>query len=71
MPAIKLAIDDIIKLKKAHPCGTNEWRVVKLGMEVGLVCQSCGRRVGLARGKLDADFRGFVRRAGVDDPGAE
>ena len=68
MSAVKPAIDDIIKLKKAHPCGANEWKVVRLGMDVGLVCLGCGRELRLMRAKLNEDFRGFVRRAQAPGP---
>lgn len=55
-------IDDIVRLKKPHPCGSYEWRVVRIGADIGLVCQTCGRRVLLPRRELERRLRGFVSR---------
>jgi hypothetical protein len=62
MAPVKLKADDVIKLKKPHPCGTNEWVVVAVGMEAGLRCSNCGQIVKMSRRKLSAGFRGFIRR---------
>ncbi|MEX2161042.1 MAG: DUF951 domain-containing protein [Anaerolineales bacterium] len=50
LPELKL--DDIVRLRKTHPCGSTDWKVVRLGADIGLVCQGCGRRVLLERRHL-------------------
>ena len=40
---------DVYRLKKPHPCGSYEWRVDRIGADIGLVCLSCKRRVLLPR----------------------
>lgn len=50
LPDLKL--DDFVRLRKAHPCGSYDWKVVRLGADIGLVCEGCGRRVLLERRKL-------------------
>ncbi len=62
MDVVNVEIGDVVKLKKAHPCGANEWEVAKLGMDVGLTCLGCGRKVRLLRYDFDRRFRGFLRR---------
>ena len=47
-----IRIDDIVRMKKAHPCGGADWRVARLGTDIGLVCLTCGRRVMIPRGKF-------------------
>ncbi len=42
-------VDDLVRLRKPHPCGSYEWRVVRIGADIGLKCQVCGRRVLLDR----------------------
>ena len=59
----KLALNDIIKLKKPHPCGTNEWRVSKLGMDIGLTCLGCGHSLRIMRTKLNKNFLGLIKKA--------
>ena len=44
-----LELNDILRLKKPHPCGGYEWKVVRLGADIGLECLNCGRRVLLTR----------------------
>lgn len=47
-----LQLNDRLRLRKPHPCGSYEWTVVRLGADIGLVCQGCGRRVMLTRREL-------------------
>ncbi|MCK4725088.1 MAG: DUF951 domain-containing protein [Anaerolineales bacterium] len=48
----ELHLDDVVRLRKAHPCGSYEWKIVRLGADIGLECLQCGRRVLLTRRKL-------------------
>ena len=53
-------IGDIIKMKKQHPCGTNQWEILRVGMDFRLKCQGCGRQVMLPRKQVEKGFRGKV-----------
>ena len=44
-----LQVDDILRLKKPHPCGGYTWKVTRLGADIRLECMTCGRRVILSR----------------------
>jgi hypothetical protein len=48
-----LALDDRVRLRKPHPCGATSWRVVRLGADIGLKCEGCGRRVLLPRSEVE------------------
>jgi hypothetical protein len=48
----ELALDDVVRMRKAHPCGSTDWTVVRLGADIGLECKGCGRRVLLPRREL-------------------
>lgn len=50
LPDIQL--NDIVTLRKPHPCGGYEWKVVRLGADIGLECLTCGRVVLLSRREL-------------------
>ena len=54
-PEIKLG--DIVRLRKAHPCGSDQWRIDRLGVDIGLVCLGCQRRVLLPRSKFNKQFK--------------
>lgn len=47
-----LQLNDRLRLRKPHPCGSFEWTVVRLGADIGLECAGCGRRVLLTRREL-------------------
>ena len=42
---LELRLDDVVRLAKPHPCGGRDWRVVRLGADIGLRCLRCDRRV--------------------------
>ena len=47
-----LQLKDLVRMRKPHPCGSFEWRVTRLGADIGLECNGCGRRVMLTRREL-------------------
>ncbi|HYI23674.1 MAG TPA: DUF951 domain-containing protein [Candidatus Limnocylindrales bacterium] len=59
---LELQLGDRLTLAKRHPCGSHTWVVVRLGADIGLVCDGCARRVLLERRELERRFRGFVER---------
>ena len=48
----ELHLDDVLRLRKQHPCGGYDWKVTRLGADIGLECLTCQRRVILPRRKL-------------------
>ena len=59
---LELFMDDIVQLRKAHPCGSDQWRVVRLGADIGLRCLGCERKVLLPRRDLEKRLKKFVSR---------
>jgi hypothetical protein len=57
-----LSLDDVVTLRKPHPCGGYRWKVVRLGADIGLECLTCKRIVLLPR-------REVARRAKKIEPG--
>ena len=47
-----LRLNDHLRLRKQHPCGSYEWIVTRLGADIGLECKGCGRRILLTRREL-------------------
>ncbi|HEX4835404.1 MAG TPA: DUF951 domain-containing protein [bacterium] len=70
MPVLKLLIGDIIRTRKTHPCGSDQWEIVRLGADIGIRCLGCGRRVLMARAKLERRIKEFVRRGADEGTGA-
>jgi hypothetical protein len=63
---VDVSLNDIVRLRKPHPCGGYEWRVVRLGADIGLVCLTCGRRVLLPRPEFERRLKAFVQRGSSD-----
>jgi hypothetical protein len=61
-PALEVLLGDVLTLRRAHPCGSTTWRVDRLGADIGLRCQGCGRHVLLERRLLERRLAGFVSR---------
>lgn len=59
---LDLQVGDVVTLKKAHPCGTNRWEVVRLGADIGLRCGGCGRRLLIERLALSRRVKRIQRR---------
>jgi hypothetical protein len=59
---MEIHLGDVVRLRKPHPCGGYEWRVVRLGADIGIVCTTCGRRVLLPRSTFQKRVKTFVSR---------
>jgi hypothetical protein len=57
-----LLLGDVLRLRRRHPCGGDTWLVDRLGADIGLRCQTCGRHVLLARASLERRLAGFLER---------
>lgn len=54
-----ICLGDIIKLKKPHPCGSQEWEVLRVGMDFRLKCVGCGHQIMLSRKLVEKNIRGI------------
>jgi len=42
-------LNSVVEMKKEHPCGSNEWLVTRVGADIKIKCQKCGRSIMLPR----------------------
>ncbi len=62
-PAIRhIQVDDVVQMRKPHPCGGFEWVVTRVGADIGIRCLTCGRRVMLPRSRFEKQARRVVGR---------
>ncbi|GIV63560.1 MAG: DUF951 domain-containing protein [Chloroflexota bacterium] len=66
-----LQLNDVVRLRKPHPCGGYEWRVVRLGADIGLECCTCQRRVLLTRRELSRRLKTIITRGSREQNAAE
>ena len=61
-PVLALLLGDVVRLQRRHPCGGDTWQVDRLGADIGLRCQSCGRHVLVDRRRVEQRLVEFVTR---------
>lgn len=66
MEAKQFQLGDVVQMKKAHPCGANEWEVLRMGMDIRIKCVKCGRSVMLPRRDFERNMRKVLRSTGGD-----
>ncbi|MCD7735073.1 MAG: DUF951 domain-containing protein [Clostridiales bacterium] len=60
-------VNDILQMKKPHPCGGREWDVLRIGMDFRLRCRTCGREMMIPRSKAERSIKKIIRE-GSDTP---
>lgn len=51
----------IVTMKKDHPCGSNEWEVVRLGADIKIKCIKCGRFIMLPRIEFNKKLKKIIK----------
>ena len=54
---MQLAVGDIVATKKPHPCGGNEWEILRIGMDFRLRCTTCNHEIWIPRVKLEKSIK--------------
>ncbi len=54
-------LGDIVQMKKQHPCGTNAWEVIRMGMDIRMKCTGCGHSVMLPRMKFEKQLKKVIQ----------
>ena len=63
-----LQCNDLVRLRKPHPCGSYEWTIVRLGADIGLECTVCQRRVLLSRRDLSRRLKAILTKEDHEQP---
>lgn len=56
-----LKLNDVVVLKKGHPCGTNAWKIIRVGADLKLECTGCKRVVMLPRVTVRKNVKKVIR----------
>lgn len=57
MTILRFGVGDTLELKKNHPCGEKRFTVMRVGSDIRIVCQGCGRDMTLPREKLEKSIK--------------
>ena len=56
----KIAVGDVLELKKPHPCGEKQFDVMRIGSDIRILCKGCGRDMTLPRIKLEKAIKKII-----------
>ena len=58
---MNIGLNDVLVMKKSHPCGSNRWKVLRTGADFRLKCLGCGHEVMTPRFKAEKNIRKVFR----------
>ncbi len=61
----QISVGDILEMKKPHPCSKKSvyFRVLRVGSDIRIVCESCGRDLTMPRIKLEKGIRRIIHES--------
>jgi hypothetical protein len=62
-PASEVMVEDQVRLRKPHPCGSFDWRIVRVGADIGMRCLGCDHKVMLSRSVFERRFKSYLSHA--------
>lgn len=62
MAFVRYYVGDVVKMKKAHPCGSDEWTVKRIGTDFAIQCNGCGHQVLIGRPKFEKAVKKLIAR---------
>ena len=58
-----IQVGSIVKLKKQHPCGSNEWEVLRSGADFRINCLGCGHQIMIPRRTIEKSIKEIKEKA--------
>lgn len=55
-------LGDVVQMRKAHPCGSDQWEILRIGMDFRIKCKGCGRLVMLPRQQFEKGVKKIVAK---------
>lgn len=60
------SLNDVVMMKKAHPCGENSWKIIRMGADIKIECQKCGHVVMLPRREFEKKMKKVIQSTKED-----
>ena len=54
-------LGSIVEMKKGHPCGANEWEIIRIGADIKIKCVNCGRVVMIPRIEFNKKIKKILK----------
>ena len=58
---LDIRVNDILTMKKAHPCSEKRWAVLRTGADLRLKCLGCGHELMTPRFKIEKNIKNIER----------
>ena len=55
------ALNDVVEMKKQHPCGTNVWKIIRVGADIRIKCEGCGHSLMLPRREFTKKMKRVIQ----------
>ncbi len=62
----EIMLGDIVRTRKSHPCGGDEWTVIRTGADIKIRCNRCGRIVMMDREAFLKRRKALIHRSGAE-----
>lgn len=62
------ALGDLVQMRKSHPCGSDQWIIIRVGADIKIKCQGCGRIVMLDRAVFEKRLKKVLAPATTENP---
>jgi len=59
---LQLNVGDVVRLRKPHPCGSTDWKIMRTGMDFRIQCMGCQHQAWITRVKLERQIKEILQQ---------
>lgn len=63
MGSKQFQLNDVVEMKKQHPCGTNAWKIIRMGADIRIKCEGCQHSVLIPRKEFEKKMKKVLVQA--------
>jgi len=56
-------LNDVVEMKKQHPCGENRWQIIRMGADIRIKCLGCNRSILIPRNEFAKKMKKVIEKA--------
>jgi hypothetical protein len=61
-----LKVGDVVETKKTHPCGSNQFEILRVGMDFRIRCMKCDKQIWIERPNLEKRIKKVISKESVE-----
>ncbi|WP_432355986.1 DUF951 domain-containing protein [Sporosarcina sp. A2] len=66
METKQFGLNDVVEMKKQHPCGTNAWKVIRMGADIRIKCMGCGHSLMIPRNDFAKKMKRVIQQGEME-----